>query len=417
MSLRKIVKLVLPVLILVVTGTWMYDLMNTESEGAQLKLEEKIWQVDVMPVTMQTLSPSITLYGRVESPELLQAAAPGTGIVETVAVRAGAAVSKGQILVKLDRRDFDSIRLQAEAELNNIKSQVQELKIRHRLNQESLKTEEELLKLAEEEVKRMQQLKNQNLGSDSALNQASSEFGRQQLSLRNRLLEVESFPAKLTMLEAQQSRYRARTNDAQLMIERSEVTAPFDGVVSTVPISVGDQVSSGETLISIYPSDTLEVRAHIPAKYINSIQEAFIRNTPLMAKLAIDQQTVNLELKRLAGEAEVTGIDAYFHTGELSSKLRPGELLSIELSLPARENVVAIPFQAIYGNSRVYLMKEGRLMGLDVETVGQYTQTTDRSRLLISSPALNENDLIVITHLPNAVTGLKVRSASHDTIE
>jgi len=414
MSLRKALKLGLPVLVLAIAIAWMYELKNSKPESEQLELQEKVWQVEVVPARKQTLSPSITLYGRVESPELLQAAAPGTGIVDKVSVRAGAMVVKGQTLVTLDRRDFDSLHLQAEAELSNTESQVEELKIRHRLNRESLKTENELLKLAEEEVERMQQLKNQNLGSDSALNQARSELGRQQLSLRNRKLEVESFPAKLKMLEAQQIKYRARLNDAQLMIERSEVIAPFDGIISSVPVSVGDQVTIGETLITLYPTESLEIRAHIPAKYTSSIQEAISRETSLTAEMAIDQQILEFVLKRLAGEAEVTGIDAFFHTGALNSELRPGALLSINLSLPARSNVVAIPFQAIYGNSRIYLMEEGRLQGLDVETVGQYSLANGKGKLLVTSPDLNDGDNIVVTHLPNAVTGLKVKTENND---
>ena len=417
MSLRKIVKIVLPVVVLIIASAWMYDLKNSKSERAKLQPQEKVWQIAVMPVNKQTLSPSITLYGRVESPELLQAAAPGAGIVDAVTVRVGAAVEKGQILVTLDQRDFDSLRLQAAAELSDIESQAEELRIRHRLNQASLKTEEELLKLAEEEVERRQQLKNQNLGSDSALNQARSELGRQQLSLRNRQLEVESFPAKLKMLEAQQIKYRARFNDVQLMIERSQVTAPFDGIISSVPVSVGDQVATGNTLVSLYPSESLEIRAHIPAKYTRSIQEAINRDTRLTAKLIIDQQTLEFTLKRLAGEAEATGTDAYFHTGDLSTDLRPGALLSLNLSLPARTDVVAIPFQAIYGNSRIYLMQDGRLQGLDVETVGQYYQSDSNALLLITSPILKDGDIIVVTHLPNAVTGLKVKTADHGTAQ
>jgi len=413
MSLRKGVKILLPLVVLGVASAWMYNLKNSKPEPVKLQLQEKVWQVAVIVAEKQSLAPGITLYGRVESPELLQAAAPGAGIVDSVAVRVGATVTKGQTLVSLDQRDFDSLLLQAEAELSDIESQAEELKIRYRLNQDSLKTEQDLLKLAEEEVERMQQLKNQNLGSDSALNQARSELGRQQLSLRNRQLEVESFPAKLKMLEAQQIKFGARFKDAQLLIERSQVIAPFDGIISSVPVSIGDRVAIGETLVTLYPVDSLEIRAHIPATYISSIQDADRRGTSLTAKLEINRQSLEFRLKRLAGEAEATGIDAYFHTGELSPDLRPGALLALNLSLPVRDDVVAIPFQAIYGNSRIYLMQDGRLQGLDVETVGQYYRTDGQTSLLVTSPTLRNGDKIVVTHLPNAVTGLKVKTADH----
>ncbi len=410
MSMRKVLKIILPFVALGIAAVVMYNLITSKPERKQQPLKEKVWQVDVISASRQSLSPSISLYGRVESPEILQAAAPGAGIVDDVMIRVGDAVKTGAILVTLDRRDFESLLLQAEAELKDIDSQHEELQIRYKSNLVSLKTEQELFRLAEQEVERMRKLKNQNLGADSALSDARSELARQQLSLHSRQLEVESYPAKLQKLEAQQIKYRARLDDARRMIERSQVIAPFNGIISSVPVSKGDRVAIGQTLVSLYPVDSLEIRAHIPAAYIAAIQSAINQDKAPQARLAGNDESLLLNLKRLAGEAEATGIDAYFQVATSSRQLRPGVLLSLNLSLPQQSDVFAVPFQAIYGNSRIYRINDGRLEGIDVKTVGQYYPSSDRALLLVQSELISDGDKIVVTHLPNAVSGLKVKT-------
>ena len=417
MNPRRIIKAILPIIVIALAVGAMNYLVNSKAARKQPELREKVWQVDAITARRQTLSPGITLYGRVESPEQLQAAAPGAGIVEQVLVRSGDTVDKGQTLVRLDQRDFESQLVQAQSELKEIQSQMAELKIRHSSNLSSLATEKELLQLAEAEVERMRKLKNQNLGADSALSVARIALGRQQLAVQNRQFEVESFSAKLQILEAQKSKFQVKLNDARLMIERSEVVAPFEAVINSAPVSVGDRVATGQILVTLYPIQSLEIRAHIPFRYVADIQTAISQSQMPTARWRRQDEMLSFELNRLSGDAKPSGLDAYFSTGEASQALRPGELLSLNLSLPPESGVFAIPFQAIYGNSRIFLLRDDRLEGIDVETVGQFFQTGKGAQLLVRSEQINDGDAIVITHLPNAVTGLKVRTIENDTAQ
>ena len=77
--------------------------------------------------------------------------------------------------------------------------------------------------------------------------------------------------------------------------------------------------------------------------------------------------------------------------------------------------MIAVPYQAIYGNSRLYLLQENRLQGVDVESIGQYSDDDGNALLLVKSAKIKAGDEIVITHLPNAVSGLKVRIGADDT--
>jgi|TARA_B110000971_G_scaffold48709_1_gene48766 multidrug efflux pump subunit AcrA (membrane-fusion protein) len=409
MRSRSILKFVLPLLVIAVAFGSFWLLKGSKPDREKPEVKEKVWQVDVMLAVKQNISPELTLYGRVESPELLNAAAPGSGVISQVLVQDGTQVKQGDILVSMDQRDFTSVMVQARSDLTSIRNQIIELKIRHRSNRAALKTERELLNLANANVQRMLKLKQQNLGTDSAVNDARSALGRQQLSVISRELEVKSFNIKKSNLETERNRQVARLNDAQLMIDRSEVIAPFNAIISSTPVSIGDRVSTGQTLVSLYPINGLEIRAHVPARYVNSIQQAITAGEQHYALVSTASGILQLQLIRLAGEAEASGIDAFFRSGDSSHDFRPGSLLSLNFGLPEQSELVAIPYQAIYGDSRVYLLKQGRLVAVNVESVGQYLKPDGSAALLIRSNKISENDQIVVTHLPNAVDGLKVR--------
>jgi len=410
MRLRSIIKIILPVLVIAIAIGVFQHLKAGKPERSQPELKEKVWQVEVASAKKRSLSPVLGLYGRVESPDFLQAAAPGAGIVSEVLVQNGTSVITGQSLVKMDIRDFETALVQAESDLKEIENQIGELKIRHQSNLKALETELELLQLADEEVQRLFKLKAQNLTADTILSVARSALGRQQLSVYSRELEVESYPAQMGQLKARLNQYAAHLKQSRLVIERSTVLAPFDAVISSTPVSVGDRVETGQILVALYPLDSLEIRAHIPAQYIARIQQALAQDIIQQASIKLADSTLELELKRLAGEAEPSGIDAYFGVGESGQELRPGALLTLSFKLPTEEDVVAVPYQAIYGNSRLYLLREDRLQGVDVKSIGQYIDADGTAMLLVKSSQIDNGDQIVVTHLPNAVSGLKVRT-------
>lgn len=409
MPTRSKLGIILPFLVLLVSAVIYFSLVNSKTERPKPALSEKVWQVEVISADRQALAPTITLYGRIESPEQLKAAAPGGGIVQEVFVRNGARVQQGQQLVTLDRRDFEAELLQAEADLRDIDNQIAELKVRHEANRLSLATERNLLELAAAEVQRLVKLQQQNLSTDTALNSARSELGRQQLAVNSRALDVDSYPARLQILEARHDRGKAQLAQARLAMSRSEVRAPFDAIISEVSVAAGDRVSLGQMLISLFPLETLEIRAHLPINYIDSVQRAIARGEALDASVANRGDLGRFPLLRLAGEAEATGIDVYFAIDSIDAQLRPGELLPLNLRLPAESDVFAVPYQAIYGNSRIYVVVDERLQAIDVTSVGQSRDATGKVQVLIRSDAIGVGDQISVTHLPNAVSGLKVK--------
>jgi HlyD family secretion protein len=408
-SRHLLLRLLLPVLILTLAASAFAYMTMTRAERSKPVAREKVWLVEVQPAEPQSLAPSLTLYGKVETRDLVRAAAPAAGRIEYVHVKPGQRVTRGEQLVVMDQRDFTAALLQAQAEVADIEAQLAELALRHRANQKSVKEEQDLLDLARDEVTRLESLKKRNLASDSALSGAREALGRRELELIAKQLDVDRFEASRKQLQARLARARAQRTQSELAIERSEVIAAFDGIIAEAPVTAGEQVRAGDLLVTLYPLDSLEIRARIPAGFQDEIQQALDETGGLDAMAG----TTALQLVRLAGQADPSGIDGFFRLRHNSHAKRIGNLVRIELQRPLASQVIALPFRAIYGNSRVFLNRNGRMQGVDVESVGQ-ARIGDETRLLIRNPLIKPGDEIVITHLPNAVDGLKIRTGPED---
>jgi HlyD family secretion protein len=412
MTKKGLLLKLLPLIILLLAASAYAYMKATKPERIKPQPREKIWQVETMNVRLQSLSPVLTLYGEVETPSLLRSAAPGAGHIESVLVKPGDRVTKGQKLLLMDGRDFAAANLQARANVADIEAQLNELELQYQANQRKLEQEKSLLDLSKQELQRVQRLKKNNLSSDSALNNAREMLAKQELSLIAIQLAVDSFGSSAKQLKARLSSARAKLAESDLAITRSEVTAPFDGFVSEVLVSSGDQVKQSEILLSLYEMDTLEIRARIPSSYQAEMVRALDSQSALMAQADLSGDSIILQLSRLAGAATPGGIDAYFHVVEGFERLRIGNLLKINLQRPRQNQVIAVPYSAIYGNNRIFILQQGRMKSRDVESIGQYNDETGKSWMLLRNNTIEAGAKIIITHLPNAVDGLKVKPVS-----
>ncbi len=402
----------LPLLILLLAASAYAYMKSTKPQRVKPEPREKVWQVELMPARLQSLSPVLTLYGEVETPSLLRSAAPGAGQIAAVFVKQGERVTAGQKLLEMDGRDFAASNQQARANVADLEAQLSELALKHKSNQRKLEQEKNLLELSQQELQRVQRLKKNNLSSDSALNTAREALARQELSLIAIQLAVDSYDSSSKQLRARLESARAKLSESDLAVARSEVIAPFDGFVSEVSVSTGDQVKQSEILVSLYAMDSVEIRARIPSLYQAEIAQALETGIRLMGQAELSGESIALELSRLAGAATPGGIDAYFRVVLGYERLRIGNLLKINLQRPVQDHVVAVPFSAIYGNNRLFVFDEGRMKALNVESVGQYQDESGKNWMLLRSERIDSDTRIITTHLPNAVDGLKVKPVS-----
>ena len=420
--MKKILKFILPLLILGIgIGGFRY-MKETKPKQAPIKIEEQTWVVAIKPVSLRALSPTITLYGRVESPRAATLRTPtlsqniSTQITK-VAVLEGETIKKSQILIALEDKDSRLNLKQKEAELMDINAQIELEKQRNKSNINAIKHEKALLKLMQTSVKRFRKLLKRKLSSQATLDETQQAVERQMLTIISRRLEIENHKPRLSQLEAKRLQALAQRDIASLELARTKIKAPFTGVIAKVSVAVGDRVRSGDSLLSIYDNAALEVRAQIPSRHQNTVLKALAKGYKLKAQAQIQaSKSLHLQLDRVSGEINLDsgGIDGLFSLKK-KGQLLLGEFITVQLSLPRESRLVALPFEAVYGINRIYKLVDGRMKAVIIERIGERSTTKGYSEILVRSPKLKKNDQVIITQLPNAMDGLKVR-VSKDSI-
>lgn len=403
-------KILFPVVILAVAAGGFAALKASRPKQAPVLATEQVWRVETISVEPAALSPRLTLHGKVESPELTRAAAPGVGRVMRVYVLEGQAVRRGQLLLELDPRDFEPPVVQAKAQVEELLAAMDSERMRHAADLDLLEQERRLLDYAAADVARFERLREENFYSQAAVDQSRQAQARQQISLRSRELAIKDHRARLAQLQARLEQARAKLEQAELALRRSRVVAPFDGIVAGLQVAEGDQVGNGQALMTLYPSAGLEVRAKIPAPHQDEIMDRIARGQSLEATTDVAGETLRLKLVRLSGAADTRGLDAFFRLTAPQNRLRMGSLLTLHLARAPVEGAMAVPYAALYGGRQVYKVEAGRIQAVQVSVLGELTG--EPPRLLIRSEGLKRGDQVMTTHLPNAVSGLRVEVVS-----
>ena len=400
----------LPLLMIALGIAGFLLLKATRPEPAEVSATERSWLVQVQKVKPTRATPVLPLYGEVVAPDLQTITATLAGRIDRLPVREGKQVSEGDLLVALDSADIEPVLAQARAQVADLEAQVRSEQVRYRNDQQSLESEKAILDNARRQFERIQSLVERNLASRENLEAATDALARAELTLRIRERAIAEHPARLQSLEARLSQARASLSTAELDGERAVSTAPFDGMVTNLQVAAGDQVSRSQALLSIYPIQGLEVRARVPQMYLGELVDALAGGATLTA--TAEDSGLRFELVRFAGLSDPAGTEAVLELNGESGALRPGALQPLLLQRPARDNLITIPFSALYGADSVYIMTDdNRMQRVTVQRVGEALSENGERRLLIASEHLKPGMRLITPHLPNAITGLKVKLA------
>ncbi len=409
--LKKIIPLLL-ILAFAIAGAIV--LFKTKPQAPPTESEEKIWAVTTQIADPKQNTPAISLYGRVESAQQSRLTSSLNTTVQEVLCREGQRVEKGQPLVRLDARDAQLRLQQRSAELAEIRALLTSENTRFDSDQKILKDERQLLTLAQQEVTRAQRLKKDKLAAQTLIDQAQQVRLRQDIAVAQRQSAVRDHKARMNRLQAQFKKAESLHALAELDIEHTVLTAPFNARITDVPASPGNRTRPGEVLVELYAVDALQVRAQIPNAKLTAVETALASGHPLMANAhTSSQQTLELQLTHLAGDIKPKrgGRDGLFELNTPGINLAVGSIIALQLQLPAVDDTLALPREALYGSKRIYSIVDGRLKGHQVERLGE-TPAGRESLLLVRSASIVPGDVIVTTQLPNAVEGLKVRPRS-----
>ena len=160
--------------------------------------------------------------GVVEAVRQTVVAAQVPGAVVLLAVKVGDTVAAGQVLLRLDARAADQTAAAGDAQVQAARA---------------------ALDVAAKTFARQRQLFQQNYISQAALEQAEAQFKATQAQVDAQLAQAGA----------------ARTQTGFYVVR-----APFAGVVSDVPVQLGDMAMPGRPLVTVYDPAALRVTAAVP---------------------------------------------------------------------------------------------------------------------------------------------------------
>ncbi len=409
-GLRSRFKVVLiPLSIVLVTVLLVWMLARLKPTPPEKAAEEQAWPIQTVTVTAAERSPQLQLLGRVETPYRSDLTSAVTADVASLPVLEGQAVSKGDIIVKLDASEVALTVDQREADVQELEAQLTQEKNQYEADQAFVKHEQSLLDIANRALAREQKLSQSNLTSQSRIDEARQARQSAQLSLISRKLAVANHDSRMKSINARLSRARALLAQARLDLRRTQVTAPFDGTVTGIAVSPGERVRAGEPLASLYANGRLEVRAQIPMRWLPDARQALTGTSELSATTDLNGTRYRLELGRLSGQVSqgAGGIDGLFRFVDQAPSVALNRTLSLRVDLEPRQRTFAIPVAALYDETTLYRVVDSRLQPLEVTMAGSRFENGVQ-QLLVQSDQLQTGDRILSTQLPNAIAGLKV---------
>ncbi len=217
---------------------------------------------------------------------------------------------------------------------------------------------------------------------------------------------------------------------AELNVHRTVLRAPFNGFVRGEVAYVGQLVSPNTQLATLVGSDVFWVQVSVPVDKLTRLAVPGVNATEGEGARALVEQRLadgNVvrrgRVVRLLGDLDPVGrmarllveISDPLRLGERGEELRSG--LDLPLLLGAYVHVVIegvelidvveVPRSAVVAGGSVYVFgKDGRLDIREIDVAWRREDT------LLVRDGVEKGELVVMSRLPNAVPGLKLRKAT-----
>jgi HlyD family secretion protein len=374
---------------------------------------EKSWPVAVVDVVPQALSPSFTVYGRIESSHR---AVLGTDLAATVAgvlVREGDWVARGDVLVELDDAEAGLLLAEREAELARQQALLRSAESEQDMLARTVAQARSMHRIAQARLTRHEALMAERLISQSLLDEVVAQANRASIELEDHERRLADLPNRIDAQRAEVARARALADRARLELDKAVLRAPFAGPVLAVHAAPGDRNRAGAALIELADAGAFEVRTQIPDRYEARLQRYLAERQTVRAVLPDGRELYLARVARSIRPGQ-SGVDAFFHPapGIDASALPPlGRVLDLHIALPAEPDVVALPIGSLYDNDRIYTVEDNRLRAIHVERVGELQLPDGDHRVLVRAPELAGGRPVITTQLPRAASGLLVEAS------
>ena len=207
---------IIAIFITVFIVLWMMSGGSSAEEQTATESEQRIAKVKVETLYAKPINRSLQLYGRTEPNKVARVAARQEGEVIEILVKEGQFVERGTVILKLDKSDLDQQITAAKASLAQ----------------------------SEVEYQGALKLKQKGLNDQSALARAKASLEQAKANLAN----------------------------LELSLTRTEIRAPFSGVINQRLVELGDYLGRGDPILELADLNPLIVRANVTQKEVMGLK-------------------------------------------------------------------------------------------------------------------------------------------------
>lgn len=383
--MRRLVKMVLPVVVLGIGIAVAATLMVTGPKAERRQPPPPTPMVEVITVQPTDYQVSVETRGTV-SPRTQSTLIPEVSgrIVEIAAgFRNGGFFEQGDALVTIDRRDYENAVTVARAELAQGR-----------------------LRLEEEQAEAEQALRDWGKLGDGATPPPLVVRKPQLASARAAVAAAE-----------------ARLRQAELNLERTVVRAPYVGRVLDKRVDVGQYVTSGTVLATVYAVDYVEIRLPVtdeqqafldlPEAYreVSEVQAPGMTVT-LSARVGRQHYQWQGRIVRAEGAIDtqsrqlfvVAQVDDPYSLSNGLPPLKVGQFVIARIAGERLDDVFVIPRKAVRGNGEVFVVNEAdRIERRQLDIVWRDVEN------VVAIRGVEPGERLSLTPLPSAPDGAKVR--------
>ena len=380
----KVLKFVIPAIVLIVGVAAAALIASARKAPPRIDRPALGPLVEVMPTEVTDVPVIVSCHGEVVARVVVDLMPQVTGQVVKIhhSLVAGGFFKAGEVLVVIDPRDYDLAVERAQAAVARAKV--------------TLEREQAEAEVAREEW--------------DGLHPGEEPTG---LVIRE---------PQIRQAEAEYAASVADLNIAKLNLERTLISLPFDGVIVSESVDVGQFVGNGTRLATVYGTDFVDVRVPLDSRElvwfdVPTGQGTMGPRAEVSVKLGGREVTWSGRVTRM--EAQVDQISRMIHvvvevadpyrTNADHQPLLPGTFVDVSIFGRTLAGVVAIPRHAIRDGNQVWVYDDGALRVREVKVL-----RSDRLQSLVAS-GLDGNDLVVVSSLDAVTDGMKVRRAGDES--
>ncbi|WDP92721.1 MAG: efflux RND transporter periplasmic adaptor subunit [Desulfobacter sp.] len=396
-------------------------------EAPDKKAVEKVPPgVNVTPVHSQDHTMVVDAFGTVVPRTRVNLAAEVGGRIEYLhpSFREGGRIHTGDLLIRIDRRSFllnrqgAAVRLeQARADIRNLTREIENLKADADLARTNMK-------LSLKELERVKALSKSQFASKANLDKAEQQY----LAARRQLQSVENglalSPSRMALKKAALAAAQNELAKADLVLEKSEIRAGFNGFVLSKQAEMGEFVNPGQVMGVVYEAGALDVDVGIPFEEIRWLRPVFeagkmpdaeitIANleggvSPVWTarvariKARVDEKTRTLPLTIEIGPIEIWRPENRDLGKSPLASLKPGTFVRCRISGETLADIFMLPRHLLRSENTLFAVRDNKLEIRRVDVIRKF-----EGHVFIRN-GVSEGDQVVTSPLPVAREGMAV---------